>query len=351
MTEAMLNGDYSQRVVANVDGTPLSQICRNLNILADKLQLTDTPDNPHTETINSFIDIISSYANRNFTNKLVISQQNNILDAIATGINMLGEELQHSTVSKEELERERDQLKIAKEEAEKANRAKTVFLGNLSHEIRTPLQGIMGFAEVLALEKDPEKRLEYIGIIIRRANDLMRIIEELLDLSVIESGNVEAHPDSIPLETAIEKIFNDFREDYSNRNANAIQFFFHHHLDPGDIAILDPLHLRQVIRNLLDNSMKFTHKGKVELIVEKTAREYIVRVCDTGTGISPEKIKVIFEPFRQAHEGYTRPIDGIGLGLPICKKRVEMWGGTIDVESEPGKGSTFFFTIPVPRSI
>jgi signal transduction histidine kinase len=344
MSQALAKGDYSWRVITNVDDSDLSRLCQNLNSLADQLQLTPLANNDVDYDVVNFIDIISSYANRDFSKKLIISESKNILDAIATGVNILGEELQHTTVSKEELEAERDQLKIAKEVAENANKVKAVFLGNLSHEIRTPLQGIIGFAEILQSEQAHEKRIRYTDIISKRANDLMRIIEDLLDLSVIESGEVIPHPHPFCLHEAIDKAFNDFRED--KRISSPVTLVIKNNVSVEEMVNVDPSHLRQVIFNLLNNSIKFTREGSIELSSEKTTNHFCIKVSDSGIGIAPSKHEVIFEPFRQAHEGFSRSKDGIGLGLPICKKRVEMWGGTISVESEPDKGSIFSFTIP-----
>lgn len=347
LSEAMLRGDFSKRIITEMDNVIISKICNNLNSYADNLQFSSSfSDNTEsTQSINNFIDIISSFANRDFSKQLPISDNNNIFDAIASGINMLGEELEHTTVSKEELEHERDQLKIAKELAENANKAKTVFIGNLSHEIRTPLQGIMGFAEILRNELSTEKRNKYLDIIERRSSDLMEIIEALLDLATLEAGEVKAFPEPFNLHKTMEELFHDFRSEHNSKNGH-INLLISNALPQGELITLDPLHLRQVILNLLSNGMKFTKEGSITLVIEKKTNHYLVKVEDTGIGIDEEQLHNIFEPFRQAHEGFSRSKGGMGLGLAICKKRVEIWGGTIQVESEQGKGSVFSFTIP-----
>jgi signal transduction histidine kinase len=346
-SEALLNGNYSKRMITGVNDTPLSQICLNLNKYADEVQFSKTSGSHGAEThLMDFMEVISSYANREFGKKLKISDSSNVIDAIATGINILGEELEHSTVSKDELEKERDQLKMAKEVAEEANKAKTVFLGNLSHEIRTPLQGILGFSEIVLTEVSAEKRKKYIEIIIRRANDLGEIIEALLDLATLEAGQVSLDIQPVNLCQTFEKIFHDFHEEHRDR-INPVKILIRNNISANNICMVDPLHLRQVILNLMNNGIKFTDKGYVEMSCEELKDHYLIKIIDTGIGITKEQISVIFEPFRQAHEGFSRSKGGIGLGLPICKKRVELWGGSIDVISKPGKGSTFSFTIPV----
>lgn len=332
LSEALLLGDFSRRANILVDDSIESRIGINLNRLADQIQFDKSAFSQNSEaSIMNFIEVISSYANRDFSKKLQISDDSNVLDAIATGINILGEELEYTTVSKEE--------------AEKANRAKTVFLGNLSHEIRTPLQGIIGFSEILLSEPSAEKRKKYIEIIGRRSADLMEIIESLLDLASIDAGEVRNNPELINLRQTIDSIFGDFCLEHKER-IEPVQLSIINGLEEDSNINLDPTHLRQVMLNLLTNAVKFTNAGGVRVIAEEHPLSFMVRVEDTGIGISEELKHHIFEPFRQAHEGFSRSKGGIGLGLPICKKRVEMWDGIIGVDSSPGVGSSFYFTIP-----
>jgi signal transduction histidine kinase len=350
LSEAMVKGDFSKRIITDVDDSTISKICNNLNLYADSLQLTSSVSddkNGSTLSINSFIEIISSFANRDFSKQLPTSDNNNIFDAVATGINMLGEELEHTTVSKEELQKERDLLKIAKEQAEEANRLKTIFLGNLSHEVRTPLQGIMGMAELLEVQGiGKDKSSTYIQIIKQRSLDLQNIIESLLDMASLETGEIKSRPEEISLAVVTTEIFESFKQEHSI-TSKSIVLNLENSLSDEDKTLIDPNHLKRVIINLLSNSIKFTNEGSITLALVKEPDHFLLCVCDTGIGIESSKFDQIFEPFRQAHEGISRSKGGIGLGLPICKKMVQMWGGKISLQSEVNKGSKFNVTIPL----
>lgn len=238
------------------------------------------------------------------------------------------------------------QLTLAKEEAEESNRLKTIFLGSLSHEVRTPLQGILGFAEILETPGIPEdKKHEYLGIIKRRTMDMQNIIESLLDMASLETGEIKSFPVKINLNEFIETVFVKFKQDY--KSGKLIQLLLENKLPKDAITTIDALHLNQVLVNLFRNAVKFTDQGSITLIGEVHPDFYVISIADTGIGIAPDKIDHIFKPFRQAHEGLSRSKGGIGLGLSICKKMVENWGGTINVTSEPAKGSTFNFSIPL----
>jgi signal transduction histidine kinase len=174
----------------------------------------------------------------------------------------------------------------------------------------------------------------------------MEVIESLLDLATLETGEVKTYIESTPIHKMVEELFADFRSEHAN-NVNGVELLIQNNLPVDDTLLIDPVHLRQVILNLLNNGVKFTHKGHIKLKTEKRTDHYYVDIEDTGIGIEKDQLLTIFESFRQAHEGFSRLKGGIGLGLAISKKRVEMWGGTIEVASEPGKGSSFSFTIPV----
>jgi PAS domain S-box-containing protein len=238
------------------------------------------------------------------------------------------------------------QLQMAKEKAEESDRLKTIFLGNLSHEVRTPLQGILGFTEILETPGLPKTEYyEYLGIVKRRARDVQNIIESLLDLASLETGEIKAFPIQTNLCESAEIAFNKIQQDTDFKNRQ-IELILENNLGDNEGVLIDPQHLQQVMTNLLNNAVKFTDHGTIKLTCEKEMGNFQISVIDTGIGISPDKIEHIFMPFRQVHEGINRSKGGIGLGLSICKKMIQLWGGSIEVTSEVGKGSRFRFTIP-----
>ncbi len=252
----------------------------------------------------------------------------------------------HDIAINEQLRETTDKLKRAKEEAEASNQMKTVFLGNLSHEVRTPLQGIQGLAELLEATSFPEeKRVEFLRLIQRRTKDLQSIIESLLDLASIESGAIRPYASSFNLKKFLENFYRQTLENQQVKS-DAIEFQLQLSISDNSNVEIDSNHLTQVLINLVSNAFKFTDSGSVLLECFKEPGQYRIQVADTGLGIGEDEIQHIFKPFRQAHEGLSRSKGGIGLGLSICKEMIVMWGGTIQVNSQPGVGSVFSFTIP-----
>ncbi|OFY44260.1 MAG: hypothetical protein A2X18_01215 [Bacteroidetes bacterium GWF2_40_14] len=233
----------------------------------------------------------------------------------------------------------------AKDKAEESNRLKTAFLANISHEIRTPLNSILGFAEML---KEPglsrEDRQEFIGFIEMGGKRMLSIINDLIDISKIEAGLTEVNISSYSLNEQIDDLYGFFKPAAEQKN---LEFLVHKGLSDYDTVInSDKSKVDAILINLIKNALKFTSVGTIELGYEKKGALIEFYIKDTGIGIKPEKQELIFERFRQGSESVTRSFEGSGLGLSISKAYAEMLGGRLWVESEPDKGSTFYFTIP-----
>jgi signal transduction histidine kinase len=235
------------------------------------------------------------------------------------------------------------------QQLEVANKHKSEFLANMSHELRTPLNAIIGFSEVL-LERlfgeVNEKQADYLNDIHSSGKHLLTLINDILDLSKIEAGRMELEPSSFEVSSALSNAMTLVRE-RAQRHGIALG----QQVDPklGEI-IADERKFKQILLNLLSNAVKFTPDGgRVDVLARREDSNAVISVHDTGIGIAPEDQATVFEEFRQVGRDYTKKQEGTGLGLTLTKKFVELHGGRIWLESEPGKGSTFTFSIPLKR--
>jgi signal transduction histidine kinase len=239
-----------------------------------------------------------------------------------------------------------DELNRLYEELEAASLHKSQFLANMSHELRTPLNAIIGFSQVLREGMFGEinaKQQEYLDDILTSANHLLALINDVLDLSKVEAGQVELQIAPFSLRETLERSVVMVRE-RAIENGVSVEFV---PTDGLDIMSGDERRIRQVIVNLLSNGVKFTPAGgAVDMQATQANGEVRISVADTGPGIAPEDHARIFEEFQQTEAGLQQR-EGTGLGLALSKRLVELHGGRIWVDSEPGKGSTFVFTLPV----
>jgi GAF domain-containing protein/sensor histidine kinase YesM len=229
---------------------------------------------------------------------------------------------------------------------EVANKHKSEFLANMSHELRTPLNAIIGFSEVLIermFGELNEKQDDYLKDIHSSGRHLLSLINDILDLSKVEAGRMELEPSSFDLPMAISNAMTLLRE-RAQRHGIALGL----NADPGlGEIVADERKLKQILVNLLSNAVKFTPDGgRIDVSTHRDADNVVIAVRDTGIGIAPEDQGAVFEEFRQVGRNYTNKQEGTGLGLALTRKFVELHGGRIWLESEPGKGSTFSFTIP-----
>jgi signal transduction histidine kinase len=247
----------------------------------------------------------------------------------------------------EELNQTNIELLEAMERAEESDRLKTSFLQNMSHEIRTPMNAIMGFSELLVDNFDDRENLEYFtGIINQRCNDLLVIIDEILDISRIESGQLSVNIEKFDLTPLLDDVKVMFEEIQIKNNKQHLFFDLRAQCEPAKLMIeTDKAKLKQILINLLGNAFKFTESGRIEAGCKTENGKLLFFVSDTGVGIPPEKQQVIFERFSQIEQTTSRLYGGTGLGLSIVKGFIDCLGGEIWLESEPGQGSTFYFTL------
>ncbi|SMO51765.1 PAS domain S-box-containing protein [Saccharicrinis carchari] len=256
----------------------------------------------------------------------------------------IARDLRERKKAQDELLRKNEELKAAKDKAEESDRLKSSFLTNMSHEIRTPMNGILGFAELLKKQNlTPEQRKDYLNIILSSGQQLLSIINDVLEISKIETGYITIETIPFDIMGMLKEIITFFKP-IAERENNTISI----NTSKCNLAILsgDPAKIQQVLTNLINNSLKFTRNGQVEVGIVTRSSETMFYVKDTGVGIPPESIDTIFERFTQAQHPGIEKSKGTGLGLSICKKLVEIMDGNIWVESTVGEGSTFYFEIP-----
>ncbi len=242
-------------------------------------------------------------------------------------------------------------LEYSKREAEKLARTKEIFTANVSHEIRTPLHAIYGFLKQINTKKMDPGNQEKIQVAISSSENLLRIVNDVLDFSKLEAGKIRLEKEPFDLREIFSHTYQLFSEEAVKNNS---RLKLEVDKDVSEVLLGDPYRLKQILFNLVSNAIKFTHKGVVEVHarekqIYKRRVELIITVADTGIGIAPEKTSVIFDDYTQAEAGTTQRFGGTGLGLSIVKKIIDLFGGTIELESKLNAGSKFTCRLPMDK--
>jgi len=300
------------------------------------------------ERIEALIESLMKVAQGDYSVQMNLSEKNDHLDAIAVGFNMMVDDIKESKLI--ELENEKikllnRELEMSKLSAEENNSLKSVFISNLSHEIRTPMNGIIGFANLLNDScLTEEERQEYTSIIINSSNQLLRIIDDIIAISRLESKQEKVFTEKVCINHLLSELHSIFR---LKTEENEITLYLRKDLPDEDSVILtDGSKLSKILSNLLDNAMKYTPSGYIEFGYKLLDESLEFFVADTGLGIDIEQQEKIFERFTQEENKIFRSRNGLGLGLSIAKENAELLGGNIRVSSQSGKGTTFYVKIP-----
>jgi PAS domain S-box-containing protein len=298
-----------------------------------------------------------------WTNRVVRKEGSQAVEILSIGVDVtarrrIEEELRATQASLEERVFLRTtELAVAKERAESADRLKSAFLATMSHELRTPLNSIIGFTGIILrglagpLNVEQTKQL---GMVQGSARHLLSLINDVLDISKIEAGQLEIHAESFDLRASLEKVAALIKP-LADKKGLSLRVTVPPDLKP---VVSDHLRVEQVLLNLLNNAVKFTERGEVTLAAQEVGDyrfpnrptpQPVVRLCvaDTGIGIKPEDMEKIFQPFRQIDSGLTRRHEGTGLGLAICRRLADHLGGEVSAQSTWGAGSVFTFVLPL----
>jgi signal transduction histidine kinase len=265
-------------------------------------------------------------------------------------INRINNDLQQNSQKIDDLQAK---LKQAIEKNKEIEQLKSAFLCNISHEIRTPLNAITGFCDLIASpsEKDSQK-IQYANIISRNVDALLELVNDILDISQIESGSITVDKKEVKVNELISAVQTYYNLEKTKIGKSHLQISLNKGNKDNSFAFFgDPYKIRRILNNLVENSLKFTSEGIIEIGYKLDSNKMITFfVKDEGIGMSKDEMNKIFERFRQADERSTRQYGGLGLGLTVAQQFTDLMGGKIWAESEPGQGTNFFFSVPFHTS-
>ncbi|EDN71132.1 two-component hybrid sensor and regulator [Beggiatoa sp. PS] len=329
----------------------MQQVNEELQDQREQLQHKQAELKHNNEELQSQTEELQSQSEELQTQQEELKQTNEELEERTKELERQKTDMQQKNFALEQTQVEMQKTQVALEtkanELELASRYKSEFLANMSHELRTPLNSLLILAQLLANNKPgnlTDKQIEYAKTIHSAGADLLTLINDILDLSKVEAGQVEIHANDISLTNLLETIEQKFRPIAEQQELN-----FQITIAEESLTTLytDGQRLKQILNNLLSNAFKFTQQGNIKLIVQKSEADFIsFSVSDTGIGIPQEKQNIIFEAFQQVDGSNQRRYGGTGLGLSISRQFARLLGGEITLHSEEGKGSTFTFSLP-----
>ena len=331
---AALDRAIEEAALHGATGTGLAAVSAELKRLGDRACLERQARQAQGEQVADILNVLVGMAGLDFSLRAAVRGDSD-LDGLATSANMLSEELEAAQAA----------LAEAKAAAEAANRAKSEFLANMSHEIRTPMNAIIGMSHLALKTSLDTRQRDYVGKIDRAAHNLLQIINDILDFSKIEAGKLDMEKAPFRLDEVMGNLSTVIGVKAQEKG---LEFIFDTDPSLPNRLVGDPLRLNQILVNLCGNAVKFTETGEIvvrsRLLLRDEAGVRIgFTVTDTGIGLSREQMDRLFQSFSQADASTTRKYGGTGLGLSISRRLVKLMGGTIAVESEYGKGSSFHF--------
>jgi len=331
--------------IKNIGYEPNELIGKNISCLLDDKYLQLSHNNIQKKiSDNNLMTKYNVVVNAKNNKKIVLEVNSHFIknDENKLEIFVIGRDMT------EQLKYEED-LKISKLKAEQSNKIKNVFISNMSHEIRTPMNSIIGFTSLLEYEKNPDKIKSYIDTITRSGNLLLSLIDDIMDLSKMESGNMKIKNTQFKINNLLDDIKKQFELELKIRNKNNIELI--NETNETIEIYTDYKRINQILNNLILNSIKFTSTGYIKygLKIKNNFIEFYVE--DTGIGIKQENLNLVFKRFHQIDREKFKKQEGSGLGLTICKAIVELLGGKLWIESKYKIGTTVYFTIPIEKNI